>query len=229
MVVTFRGLEGIPHDLDKFADHSWCSQLATCNKVSDLEREAMAELPRSPLTEVLDEFRLLELTTQQIKYVVLLLGVPLNKLEDVEGARKDEKYVKALFDGKNANWGMVITALRQLGLKAKADSLQQRKNVTSAELPMSPLTHAFVLLSELTREQTRSLFLQLGVPYNDLDDIDADYRGVDRNVHYIQAWLDKENAPSPELIMAALHKIGKPVLAERIGTHLAKEQAVLEK
>ena len=190
----------------------------------------MAELPLSPLTDVLNVFRLLELTTQQIKYIVLLLGVPLNKLEDVEGARKDEKYVQAWLErDKTANWGMVITALRQLGLKAKADSLQQRKNITSAELPMSPLTHAFVLLSELTREQTRSLFLQLGVLYNDLDDIDADYRGVDRNVHYIQAWLDKENAPSPALIMAALHKIGKPVLAERIGTHLAKEQAVLEK
>ena len=183
----------------------------------------MAESSSNQLLQILDVFEQLKLTSQQIKYIVLLLGVPLNKLDDIDGSRKDEKYAKALLDVEDPpNWGKMVAALRILGLNTMADCLKQGAGITIAENPpMSPLTHTFFLLTELTQAETRSLFLQLGVPIHCLDDIDDEYRGNNRNIHYIQAWLDKETQPSLPHIIVGLQKIGKVALADKISKFVA--------
>ena len=183
------------------------------------------------LLQILRVFEQLKLTWQQIKHIVLLLGVPPNKLDDIDGSRKDEKYAKAWLDIENPpGWGKMVTALQLLGLKAKAELLKQMEGITIAEnLPMSPLTHTFTLLSpELNQADTRSLFFQLGVSYTRLDDIDAENSGMDRNKCYIQAWLDISE-PKSVLILAALEQMGKPALSSRISQRLSREQAVAEK
>ena len=186
----------------------------------------------SALTAVLDVFQHLQLNAQQIKYFMLLLGVPINKLDDIGGGRKEEKYARAWLDlDAEANWEKMIVALQRIGLKAQAERLKELKGVTTAtaDLPLTPLTDALGLISELNREDTRSLFMWLGVSLPALDNIDEDYRGDDRNVHYIQAWLDKEKEPSPEHIIAALHKIGKVRMAVKISAQVAKKRATAEK
>ena len=68
----------------------------------------------------------------------------------------------------------------------------------------------------LTLEKTKDLVFQLGVPLNDLDDIEAGFDGEDRKVHFVQQWLDGDLGASWEKLVSGLERINMRVLAAEI-------------
>jgi hypothetical protein len=72
-------------------------------------------------------------------------------------------------------------------------------------------------LRRLTVKNTRNLVFHLGVPLNDLDDIEAIYRdGEEQKVHFVQKWLDSDIGASWEKLVSGLKEIQMHTLAAEI-------------
>lgn len=71
-------------------------------------------------------------------------------------------------------------------------------------------------IGKLTIAQTKDLAFRLGAELSALDDIDIQYRGTDRNPHYMEAWLTNDMEASWGKIVDALKEMNMNVLAANI-------------
>ena len=73
-------------------------------------------------------------------------------------------------------------------------------------------------LGKLTIGQTKDLAFRLGVELTDLDNIDSQFNGTDRNTHYIKAWLTTDSEASWGKIVDTLKEMNQNVLAANIAS-----------
>ena len=73
-------------------------------------------------------------------------------------------------------------------------------------------------LSDLSWSDIKLLALQLKVKLNTLEDIGNDYKGDDRKVQAIQAWLNNDPDASWEMIVEALQRMGMSAVADDIAS-----------
>ena len=71
-------------------------------------------------------------------------------------------------------------------------------------------------LKSLTQAQTKVLMFHLGVPLNDLDDIEARRGATCAKIYFVERWLDAEIEASWEKLANGLIAMGKTVLANEI-------------
>ena len=84
-----------------------------------------------------------------------------------------------------------------------------------AEFSLKDVVNA---LQTLTDEQTKELFVQLGVKLHALDTIESQHKGASRKLYAAQSWLDTDLEASWEKIVAGLKQIRMIVLAERVAS-----------
>lgn len=190
--------------------------------------------PPPLLREVVEVFRELKITTQQVKIIMFLLGVPLSELDSIQQSNSGNEeiaYVGKWLDlDVDASWGKIVKALEYLQMGRNAKQLQTSKNALPAVLSRTDeIVNTFLLLFDLTLKDMYTLFLTLEVPRSRLEGIKCGYHDWDRSVHYIDAWYSYDCDPTAEKLIAALHKIGQTVVAENLSKSLAQKQAVRER
>ena len=86
--------------------------------------------------------------------------------------------------------------------------------------PRQPLSAVGLIneLSDLSWSDVKLLALQLKVKPNVLDDIGNDYRGDDRKIQAMQAWLNNEPDASWESVVTALQKMRLGSKADEIAS-----------
>lgn len=81
-------------------------------------------------------------------------------------------------------------------------------------------------LQRLSIGQTEQLAFQLGVELNTLEDINIQYNGSSRKMHYIQAWLNDDPEPSWEKIVTGLRQNGLNVVAAEVESQYCPQSQV---
>ena len=71
-------------------------------------------------------------------------------------------------------------------------------------------------LQTLSVAKTRELVFRLGVPVNVLENIDMDYSGTNRNIQYIDAWVNNATKAGWKQVVSGLKEIDINVLAEEV-------------